>query len=65
MNQSRCKWKICPDWELAKGVRMNDAQRAGQRNGFVYGNTKIANPNVTREMVDDISRGLPPKGEDL
>ncbi len=45
--------------ELAKGVHMNDEQRNEQRNSFVYGNTKIENSNVTRELVDEISRSLP------
>jgi hypothetical protein len=45
--------------ELAKGVHMNDEQRNEQRNSFVYGNTKIENNNVTRELVDEISRSLP------
>lgn len=45
--------------ELAKGVHMNDEQRNEQRNSFVYGNTKIENSNVTRELVDEISRNLP------
>ena len=45
--------------ELAKGVHMNDAQRNEQRNSFVYGNTKIENGKVTRELVDEISREFP------
>lgn len=45
--------------ELAKGVHMNDAQRNEQRNSFVYGNTKIENSNVTREMVEEISHRVP------
>ena len=44
--------------ELAKGVRMNDAQRIEQRNSFVYGNTKIENENVTREMVEQLSHEI-------
>lgn len=45
--------------ELAKGVHMNDEQRNEQRNSFVYGNTKIENSKVTRELVDEISRTMP------
>ena len=45
--------------ELAKGVHMNDEQRNEQRNSFVYGNTKIENSSVTRELVDEISRSVP------
>jgi hypothetical protein len=44
--------------ELAKGVHMSDAQRAEQRNSFVYGNTRIENENVTLEMVEKISKGM-------
>ena len=45
--------------ELAKGVHMNDAQRNEQRNSFVYGNTKIENGSITRELVEEISRSMP------
>ncbi len=42
--------------EIAKGVHMNAQQRDEQRNSFVYGNTRIENESVTREMVERISR---------
>lgn len=45
--------------ELAKGVQMNDEQRNEQRNSFVYGNTKIENSKVTRELVETISKSMP------
>ena len=45
--------------ELARGVRMSEAQRVEQRNSFVYGNTKIENTEVTREMVEAISHDVP------
>ena len=45
--------------ELAKGVQMNEAQRNEQRNSFVYGNTKIENHLVTRELVEELSREVP------
>ncbi|WP_349364803.1 MAG: hypothetical protein ABL307_06045 [Roseitalea porphyridii] len=45
--------------ELAKGVHMNDHQRNEQRNSFVYGNTRIENEEVTREMVETISHSVP------
>ncbi len=44
--------------ELARGVHMNDKQRNEQRNSFVYGNTKIENQDVTRELVESISREM-------
>lgn len=48
--------------EMAKGVHMNDAQRNEQRNSFVYGNTKIENVKVTRELVETIARKVPRDG---
>lgn len=45
--------------ELAKGIQMTDAERNTQRNSFVYGNTKIENPEVTPEMVEIISKQIP------
>ena len=45
--------------ELAKGVHMNAQQPDAQRNSFVYGNTKIENSNVTRELVEEISQRVP------
>lgn len=45
--------------ELAKSVQVSDEQRKEQRNSFVYGNTKIENPEVTRELVEAISRTIP------
>lgn len=45
--------------ELARGVHMDDQQRNEQRNSFVYGNTKIENENVTRELVEEISHRVP------
>lgn len=47
--------------ELAKGVHMSAAQSNEQRNSFVYGNTKIENNKVTRELVERISRNVPAK----
>jgi hypothetical protein len=49
--------------ELAKGVHMNEAQSNEQRNSFVYGNTKIENPKVTRELVEQISHVVPKRSE--
>jgi hypothetical protein len=41
--------------EMAKRVHMNDAQRREQRNSFVYGNTKIENEKITKELVEKIA----------
>lgn len=38
--------------EMAKSVRMSEAQVAEQRNSFVYGNTRTENPTITRDLVD-------------
>ena len=38
--------------ELARAVRMSEAQREEQRRSFVYGNLAIENPDITRAMVD-------------
>ena len=44
--------------EIAKTVRMNDQQRNEQRNSFVYGNTKIENEAITKEMVEKLSQDV-------
>lgn len=49
--------------EVARGVRMDDEQRNEQRSGFVYGNTRLENSNVTRELVDAIAQRMPLDGE--
>lgn len=47
--------------ELGKGVQMSAQQQEEQRNSFVYGNTRIENSDVTRELVDQISKRVPNK----
>lgn len=47
--------------EMAKRVQMNDAQRMEQRNSFVYGNVKIENDKVTKEMVEKVAKRVQPK----
>lgn len=42
--------------EMARGVRMDAAARIEQRNSFVYGNTKIENDKVTKDLVEKISQ---------
>ena len=44
--------------EAAKKIEMTLEQLAEQRRSFVYGNTKLANPRITREMVDAIEAAL-------
>jgi hypothetical protein len=40
---------------------MSAQQQEEQRNSFVYGNTRIENSDVTRELVDQISKRVPNK----
>ena len=44
--------------ELAKTVKMSEAQKVQQRNSFVYGNTKIENDKVTLELVESIAKTM-------
>ncbi len=39
--------------EKAKTVRMTREQKEEQRRSFAYGNTKIENPRITREIIDE------------
>ena len=38
--------------ERARAVQMSGAQKEAQRRSFAFGNTKIENEKVTREMVE-------------
>lgn len=42
--------------ELAKAVRMTDAQIDEQRRSFVYGNVAFENRSVTKEFVDQVAK---------
>ncbi len=44
--------------ELAKAVKMTEAQQEEQRRSFVYGNTAFENPAITRKMVDDVAEAM-------
>jgi hypothetical protein len=39
--------------EAAKKVEMSAAQWEEQRRSFAYGNTKIENPRITRQTIDE------------
>ncbi len=39
--------------EAARSRKFPAAEREAQRRSFAYGNTRIENPRVTREMVDE------------
>lgn len=46
--------------EWARGAEMTPAQLAEQRRSFAYGNCKIENDLITREMVAEEDRKLFP-----
>lgn len=37
---------------------LTEAQKEEQRRSFAYGNTKMSNEAITREMVDDVAEKL-------
>jgi len=39
----------------AKSVKSTPQQLEEQRRSFAYGNTKIENPLITREMIDKVA----------
>jgi hypothetical protein len=44
--------------ERARSVRMSPSDAEEQRRSFAYGNTKIENTRITREMVDEQAEAL-------
>jgi hypothetical protein len=44
--------------EMAKAVKVNEAQKEEQRRSFVYGNTAVENDQITREMVNRQAEAL-------
>lgn len=49
--------------ERARSVRMSPRQSEEQRRSFAYGNTKIENERITREMIDERAEALRDAGE--
>ena len=49
--------------EKARSVRMSPRESEQQRRSFAYGNTKIENDRITREMVDERAEALRRSGE--
>jgi len=47
--------------EQAKKVKMTPAQQEEQRRSFAYGNTKIENDLITRQMIDEAADRLAKK----
>jgi hypothetical protein len=44
--------------EMARSVRMSRRESEEQRRSFAYGNTKIENDRITREMVNERAEAL-------
>jgi hypothetical protein len=44
--------------EAAKQIVLTPEEKEAQRRSFAYGNTKIGNPHITREMVDREAEAL-------
>jgi hypothetical protein len=44
--------------DAAKNVVLTQQEKDEQRRSFAYGNTKIENPRITREMVDQEADAL-------
>jgi hypothetical protein len=47
----------------AKGKSLTLGEKEEQRRSFAYGNTKIENPRITRETVDQEAESLKDKKE--
>jgi hypothetical protein len=44
--------------EMSRSVRMTPRESEEQRRSFAYGNTKIENDRITREMVNESAEAL-------
>ena len=44
--------------ERAKNHRMTPEEEEQQRRSFAYGNVKLSNPHVTRDMVNQIAEEM-------
>jgi hypothetical protein len=44
--------------EAARNHELSDAEKEEQRRSFAYGNAKIENPRITREMIDQAAEAL-------
>ncbi len=51
--------------EAARSRFISDDERQAQRRSFAYGNTKIKNDRITREMVDEQDELLKTEGLSL
>ena len=50
--------KLATLMKLARSVRMSPSESEEQRRSFAYGNTKIENDRITREMVNERAEAL-------
>jgi hypothetical protein len=44
--------------QMSRSVRMTPSESEEQRRSFAYGNTKIENDRITREMVNERAEAL-------
>jgi len=44
--------------EMARTIRMTPVQAERQRRSFAYGNVKVENDSITREMIDRAAERL-------
>jgi hypothetical protein len=44
--------------ERARAVKMSPVEQEEQRRSFAYGNTKIENDRITRQIVDEAAEAL-------
>lgn len=44
--------------EKARKIQMTESEEREQRRSFVYGNTKIENEFITRELVNEVDKEL-------
>ena len=42
-------------WKSLKNYQMTEGEREAQMRSFVYGNLKIENASITRELVDEVA----------
>lgn len=47
--------------EQARKIQMTEAEQEEQRRSFAYGNTRIENDLITREMIDEAAERLAKK----
>jgi predicted metal-binding protein len=44
--------------EKSRLYRMTDSEKEAQRRSFAYGNAKIENDRITKEMIDKAADGI-------